>query len=178
MSDEKKTTQLTGAFYLGGQRLDASNAETMEYVRSRFAAKPAQPVEVVDERVAFEAWARSEGHGCERAELGGYVFGATHSAWKGRQAALAHPRPTGDGMVSVSRLDLESLLECNRAAAQEATESHSGIDFIEARGGDEAEDVADRIAYHLYYSLFPAMRIRESLVAAPTGEQAGEVVSD
>jgi hypothetical protein len=59
--------------------------------------KPAQPVEAVDVRGAFEAWARSEGHGCERSELGGdYIFGATHSAWKGWQAAIAHPRPTGD----------------------------------------------------------------------------------
>lgn len=73
-----------------------------------------------------------------------------------------------DGWVLVDRHDLLKLLEANLSAANEAIPLTSGIDFIEDHGGEESDDDMERVAYHLYYGLFAAERLRSSLSAAPT----------
>jgi len=97
--------------------------------------KPAQPVEAVGARSAFEAWARSEGYDCARSDLGGYSFGATHSAWKGWQAALAHPRPTGDD-YDVARHN--EWLEANVAPTGEQA---GEVVHVEARRCDVCDHI-------------------------------------
>lgn len=103
--NNEKTTPLTGAFYLGEERLDTSNPETLEYVRSRFAAKPAQPVEAVGaftpipeavEAPTPELWRAYEAF--NDVYRGGNTQQALRAAINGvlaERAALAHPRPMG-----------------------------------------------------------------------------------
>ena len=73
----------------------------------------------------------------------------------------------GRRYVQVLESDLMDLLTANLEAAQEAIMSTGGIDFIEEHGGPESEDTVERIAYHLYYGLFAAERLRVSLIERP-----------
>jgi hypothetical protein len=75
--------------------------------------------------------------------------------------------------VAVDRVTLTELLDHNIEAAEIATAAAGGsIDFIEQRGGREADDDMDRIAYHLFYSLFAAEKLRAALTAALAAKEA------
>lgn len=96
-------------------------------------------------------------------------------------AALAAPpadaRDAGnynEGSVTVFVADLRAVLDGNLAAAEEALPYAGGsIDFIESRGGDESDDPADRIAYHLFYTLHAAERLRALLPEIPADRAMG-----
>lgn len=65
------------------------------------------------------------------------------------------------GSVTVPRCDLLALLEGNLAAANIALSIHPLIDRIEENGGADAEDDSEQMAYHLYYTLAAAARLRD-----------------
>ena len=97
-----------------------------------------------------------------------------HIGGKLRALLTAAPQPPeGAGVVDddetlrVSRRDLLTLLDHNLDAANEAIQSTAGIDFIEEHGGPDSEEIMERVAYHLYYGLLAAERLR-NLLAAPT----------
>jgi len=96
---------------------------------------------------------------------------------KGKADKIVHSERAAvpEGWVLVDRHDLLKLLEANLSAANEAIPLTSGIDFIEDHGGEESDDDMERVAYHLYYGLFAAERLRNSLSAAPTlaGKEKG-----
>lgn len=67
---------------------------------------------------------------------------------------------TGEESITVSRADLLKVLDGNLAAASEALAVHTSIDFIEEHGGADSEDDLERVAYHLFYTLHAAERLR------------------
>lgn len=79
-----------------------------------------------------------------------------------------------EGGVTVPVKELRELLDGNLAAAEEALPYAGGsIDFIESRGGDESDDPADRIAYHLFYALHAAEKLRALLPEVPADRAMG-----
>lgn len=74
-------------------------------------------------------------------------------------------REVSDEDVLVSRSDLLGLLDGNLEAANVALSYTGGIDFIEQHGGEDSEEPMEQVAYHLYYTLFKAERLRASLQA-------------
>ena len=116
---------------------------------------PAQPVEAVDERTAIEALreivrihdnVRSPRQAERIADIA--------------RAALAHPRPTGDGMVSVVAEDANNYCRILTALGMEEE-------------GDPVAEVEKLIAAAYDQGNADAGVISTT---APTGEQAGEVV--
>jgi len=86
-----------------------------------------------------------------------------------KQAAQSAMRV--DEAVLVNRHDLLGLLDGNLEAANIAIGCTGGIDFIEEHGGEESEDHMEQVAYHLYYTLNKAARLRDALQAAIGGKE-------
>lgn len=79
-------------------------AEEGAIVEPLYAAPPiadsSQSVAAVDVRLAFERWIRKNTEfDLEKDVNGEYVFAGAGDSWNAWQAALAHPRPTGDTIV-------------------------------------------------------------------------------
>lgn len=80
------------------------------------------------------------------------------------------------GTITVDRNDLQTLLDQNREAGHIAMAYTPSIDSIEEHGGAESEDHVEQIAYHLYYGMHAAMRLRKTLENAVSS--GGKVASD
>lgn len=78
-----------------------------------------------------------------------------------------------EGSVTVSVADLRAVLDGNLSAANIAVPLTDGIDVIEARGGDDSDDDVERIAYHLFYTLHAAERLRALLPEIPADRAMG-----
>ena len=89
--------------------------------------------------------------------------------WTKARDALRTP-PSGETPdardVTVPARLLLDLLDHNLEAANIALALHSSIDFIEAHGGAESEDDMERVAYHLFYGLFAAEKLRAAMSEA------------
>lgn len=75
------------------------------------------------------------------------------------------------GYVTVPKYLLLDLLDNNLEAANLSLMPVSGIDMIEARGGPDAEEPEDRMAYYLYYATVAAAQLRDAIASPPS--QAG-----
>ncbi|GAA0907475.1 hypothetical protein GCM10009552_15480 [Rothia nasimurium] len=82
-------------------------------------------------------------------------------------------------LVAVRYRDLHDLLDANLAAADQALALTGGIDSIEENGGPESDEPMDRVAYSLFYGLFPAKRLRDQadLNATASDVVDGDVVA-
>lgn len=88
-------------------------------------------------------------------------------------SAVSAASTVGGDVVLVPREDLRNLLDENLEAAKIALGLHSSIDFIEEHGGPDSEDDTERMAYHLFYSLHAAERLRAILEGPAAGEGNG-----
>lgn len=91
----------------------------------------------------------------------------------------ARPDNSRAGTVTVSKADLLALLDGNLEAANIALSIHPNIDRIEENGGAEADDDTEQMAWHLYYTLHAAARIRSAIAAQPaTADSVRKVIDD
>ncbi|WP_426269204.1 hypothetical protein ACN9MB_13330 [Dyella kyungheensis] len=86
------------------------------------------------------------------------------------RSVLERPVVVGDDRIEVSRVDLLGLLDGNLQAASVALSYTGGIDFIEEHGGEESDEPMEQVAYHLYYTLHKAERLRAALESMVRGK--------
>lgn len=160
-----------------------SSAEQREVNRAldeagdRGLQPPSPGAPEADERARFEAAIRDHISPVFQRSL----LEAAWLGWQARAQSSAAPvsaRDVGnynEGSVTVPVKDLRDLLDGNLAAAQDAMPlAGDSIDFIEARGGAEADEATDRIAYHLFYSMFAADKLRALLPVVADRAMGGD----
>jgi hypothetical protein len=124
-----------------------------------------------DNRALWELYDRwiDEARRCHAAGLD-VASGQYQSRAAELAAILERPVVIGDERIEVSRDDLLGLLDGNLQAASVALSYTGGIDFIEEHGGEESEEPMEQVAYHLYYTLHKAERLRATLESMVRGK--------
>lgn len=147
----------------------------IEYVRGDLVAPPAGAIAV--------AWMYTDAAGRTHYTASKTRSDATPlyphpSAFRGAPADARDGGVTmanyNEGTVTVPVKELREVLDGNIAAAEDALpQAGNSIDFIEARGGADADDASDRIAYHLFYAMFAAEKLRPLLPQIPADSAMG-----